>query len=168
MALTDTEAEQLALLMGKVEFPAPKEVFFAWLGNFYGNSTELAFLNTKEGLRRLLLVQRPPNDPYYPNEWHMPGGVVLPRRTFEQTIESCVKREVGEALVYVAARARYRAHWDNTDAPRGHENQFLYSIELSPREAAVAKEGKFFPFDRLPSPICSPHVKLIEYLRNNL
>ncbi len=165
MSLTVTESVLLAELMEKSEFPLPAQAFFAWIHNFYVNSTELAIVRTVGGRKEIFLNQRPANDPFYANMWHMPGVICLPGKTFREMVAIGLMREIGEACAKsIDIPKTFVMHWDNIEGLRGHTNQFLYLIELTEEQGRVAEGGKFFPLDTIPTPLVPEHVKMIDWL----
>jgi ADP-ribose pyrophosphatase YjhB (NUDIX family) len=168
VALTKREALRLAALMDKVEFPAPAPVFFAWLRNFYGNSVELALLRDSKHGVYIHLVQRPASDPVYAGMWHMPGAVLLPKETVANGVLRCLKKEVsGLPAEDLAAIAQFRTFFDNVNAPRGQERQFLHTIFLTDEQDA-AIGGRFFLLSDPPHPLAANHGELIDWIRHDL
>lgn len=163
--LTREEADQLALLLDKARWPLPINVFYAILRKTIALAIELAVLrNSATGLE-ILLTQRPPEDPYYANMWHLPGKIVQPGKTKIETLRSLLREEVATELEQIAlSRIPRRYEYENPNGTRGPVIQYLHSLELTDNEAAVVTVGEFFPLNCLPQPIVTSHIYLITWL----
>lgn len=109
----------------------------------------------------VLLLQRPNTDDWWPNQWHVPGTVVLPTDTithdndidfaqssfrpsdsYSSTISRLIKAELGDTI-YVPEtphllEARHR------EGIRGHESTIMFWSAVEVVSLAIPS-GKFFP-----------------------
>ncbi len=92
MSLSKTEEIELARLLGKMEWPLPKEVFHALVPKIITVPIELAVFN-KNGF--VLMLPRPEDDiEFTPGTLHMPGTVVRLGETIEHAMERLLSGEV--------------------------------------------------------------------------
>lgn len=164
--LTREEADELAQLLDKARWPLPINVFYAILRKTIAVAVELAVLRHSSTGFEILLTQRPPEDPYYANMWHLPGKIVQPGKTKIETLRSLLREEVATELEKISSsRVPQRYEYENPNGKRGPVIQYLHSLELTYEEAAVVTVGGFFPLNRLPEPLVASHIHLITWLR---
>lgn len=156
--LSESEIKQTVSLLSKLE-PGylPFELFLEVYRLTPAPTLQIIPLRRNpEGKIEVQLIQRPADDPLWPNLWHNPGTVLRATDTFGSACNRLFDDELGgfgtaEDLAFV----------DNTlsKSDRGTEAIMLYRIEAEDGEPS---EGKFFPADDLPTNIIAsevPHIK---------
>lgn len=140
----------------------PFELFLAVAARVTTPTMELAPLRQKNnGALEILLTQRPADDPYWPNGWHMPG-TVLRATDKEGDFSSGIERILCDELhgkvpmrgtpVYVTTK-----FWD---VLRGRELDTVYYFKTDVADSDLA-EGKFFAVDDLPDTTLAHHKIII-------
>ncbi len=124
-----TLADAIAVLDRHVADPAqglPEEVFY-----YISRTTPLVNVDLliKDEAGRTLLAWR--NDQYAGQGWHIPGGVVRFKETFETRVQKVAEREIGRKIDFdpVPLALNQLIHPDRNT--RGHFISILYKCFLS-------------------------------------
>jgi len=141
----------------------PEELFLAVAEKVTMPTMEVAPVRRTANDRvEVLLTQRPANDPYWPNGWHIPGTVIRStdnegtdflsgvNRVLEGELKGVVRMK-GE-LQYVGMK-----FWD---VARGRELDQLFYFETDTKDEELM-EGRFFSTDNLPSTTLEHHKIMI-------
>ncbi len=159
--LSDLEVTLLVLLMDRVRWPVPQQVFEAWEGNFYNCAVELGI--GRPGEEEVFLVRRPNTDRYYPGQWHMPGKVILPGMNIQTTLAALIDNELGGVDLGHMTRID-TFEFSKVDRPRGQGVCFLFHASVDVATAELLPNGQFFPVDQLPEPMIGHHIPMIRRL----
>lgn len=130
---------------------------------------ETVFLKRdNRGHVNVLLTKRPPNDAYYPNQWHSPGtmlrGADVPKET--KTNPDVPKfdgyKEAFDRLVEGELKLQFRGEPKQVKSflhftPRGPENALIFLCELD----GEPKVGRFFDIMELPPDLIEHHHRII-------
>jgi ADP-ribose pyrophosphatase YjhB (NUDIX family) len=174
--LTENEEEMLAILKEKrAKNPQQRvsaRLFFADILERPSLSSELAILRRGEqGQVEMYLFQRPPNDPFYANQWHGPGCMLKTNQTVAEGIDEVMKRELGVVLPGVINTSKY-FEWLTGNGPgqcpRGHTVCFYHYVWVDAEQAEKLSGGEFFPVETLPEPMVEVHTRMITWLKNEL
>lgn len=116
----------------------------------------------KDGEPELLLVQRPADDPYWPNEWHVTGAMI---RAFDKEGADFLdaKKRVLEGELHGTIRMINEPQYIGAkfwDVARGRELEHVFYFETDAKDEDVV-EGKFFTENNLPELTISHHKILI-------
>lgn len=117
--LTKNETQRLSELLRKVEGQheeLPKNVFHALLKVVPFIACEVAVKNDKG---EILLTER--NDRYWKG-WHIPGGLLRYKESFEERIQFVAKNELG---IHVDS-IRFLGPVNHTDDKRGHAVSLVF------------------------------------------
>lgn len=160
MALTQSEVEQLAGLLGKIEWPMPKEVFYALLRCTVSVPIELAVIDDKG---YVLMFYR--KDEEY-DGYHMPGTVLRDN----EDVSNALRRLLASELVGANISAPQNIGWIEIPRGSGHgENPTRHEISLiflaRLHGEYQGKGGEFFPIHKLPKNTLPHHVTLIQQVR---
>jgi 8-oxo-dGTP pyrophosphatase MutT (NUDIX family) len=161
----------LAQIQGKEMSP---EVFGALCRIVRFPMVELVLLRrtTTEKLE-IFLTQKPADDPDFPGEWHIPGGVArLSEKSPEETLERVI-REIGyidkpiAEILMVPGGAAYSNH-----ARGGDVHIITHKLFSDPtnqwEETEAITGGRWFPIDDLPEPFMAHHRKILLFARMRL
>lgn len=154
MSLTELESQQLAQLMGKIEWPVALPVFEAWCNNFITNPIELGVLKD-DGI--LMLYRK---DRFF-DGWHIPGSVLIPGSRVSQVLDRLVRNEVGakvsepEFVSWIEIPKEIN--------PRGQELSLLFTCFIL---EDYFKEGQFFPLSSPPKNILPHHLILVKTIKD--
>jgi colanic acid biosynthesis protein WcaH len=104
----------------------PDEVFY-----FISRTTPLVNVDLliKDEQRRTLLAWR--NDPYAGQGWHIPGGIVRFKETFEERIRKVAETELGIAIHFEPEPIALNQLIHKERDTRGHFISLLYRCHLS-------------------------------------
>lgn len=174
--LTQEQAAQLVLLLDLMEWSpsnnVPLEVFLALNRNTVFPGIDLALIRHRAAVPEVFLTQRPSNDPYFANMWHLPGAIVVPGATAETTIEVRVLwPDIGISLSgtpdFLMVRDILKGPPGPNHSPRGQEVYRLYQYVLrdEDKEEVETETRKFFPLDQIPEPFIAHQLPSIEKLR---
>jgi hypothetical protein len=144
--LTADESEQLASLLGKVEWPVPPNVFHALMKATVSVPIELGVFDS-DG--RVLLIYR---DDFEFKGWHMPGTVLREN----EDIPTAIKR-LGQGEVKTPTSPPISLGWAEIKGVR-HEVSLLHVCRL---EGAYSGEGQLFDPRQLPPDTLDHHQYLI-------
>lgn len=111
------------------------------------------FKKGEDGSIKVLMIKRPPEDPFWPNELHVPGTVLLPSDTIEEAFGRLSKKEVKSPLEnpkfvdFVLHQTR-----------RGKELALVHWVEIDEEP----QEGRFYDVSNLPEETIEHHRTVIE------
>lgn len=169
--LTDQEAKQFIELANKIEPVMRADVFSAVAEKFVLTAVEGVILRGKAENLEIFLTQRPPDDLYWPNMWHIPGTIVrlsdidpenksteyevMYKKTFQRLEEKEIVSKFSARPKLLGTRAYM--------AERGAANSlvFLCAVKGEP------KSGKFFPVYNLPDNFISAQQSLVDLAVEN-
>ncbi len=116
---------------------------------------------TEQGEVEIFLTQREPDDLYWPNEWHVPGGVL--RSTddegdFSSGYSRTMDGELGGGLVAIG-EPQFVAmkFWDGL---RGRELEIVHYVEVEVKPG-VSLPGAFFDVTKLPENTIKQQLSVI-------
>jgi ADP-ribose pyrophosphatase YjhB (NUDIX family) len=162
--LTEAEWGLWAALTRRIEFVSgriPQEAFFAFCGSFISAPIEVAILNANDS-RQLLLTHR--RDPYF-NGWHLPGKVLVPGKTAEETLSELIDDEIGVSaqvdIIESLGTIDIMKGDEQNESPRGQERKTLY-IGFAHGELT---RGRWFDLYGLPQSILPQHTSAIALIR---
>lgn len=155
--MTPEQEKQLVRLLGLTAWPLPSKVFDAALALIPTVAIEvMAFRDDK-----VVLLPRPANDPFWPNQMHGPGTVMRRGDTEEKALRRAVA-ELGKHGRVSPPQFVDRMHFLNgegrDECRRGQEIALLFVVEYDgplPEGAVLAHP------DDLPENILSFHPLLI-------
>jgi hypothetical protein len=161
---TDNEIKQAVDVVKRLEKGfLPFDLFIAFASKVVMPTMELLPVRRSEsGDIEVLLTQRPGDDPYWPNEWHIPGTVIRASDNEGTDFSSGVKRVMQNELhgtIHMIGRPQY-AGMKFWDVARGRELDQMFYFETNTKDADVV-EGKFFPANNLPETTMSHHKIMI-------
>lgn len=145
MALNDKEIKKLSELLLKIDNPKdglPQNVFNSLINIIPFISCEL-IIRTKEGI---LLTWR--NDEYWQG-WHIPGGLMRFRDSFDRRIKEVAKIELGVKV----KKYKFLFPINYVNCSRGHAVSLVFLCEID----SLPKDGKFFK--KMPKNIINEHVE---------
>lgn len=117
----------------------------------------VTFREDDEGGLQVLLSQRGPNDPWWPNEWHSPGVMVTSTdSSFEDVHQRLVETELGENM---NASDPCCVTSLPLDTARGKEIAYISWSFVSDGEPM---KGQFFDIDNLPNDLIGHHYPILE------
>ncbi len=96
----------------------------------------------------VLLAQRAPNEPAYPNEWHVPGSIMRPGETIEDVIKRLEEREFKAKII----SQKFVTNFNNLHEQRGHFFSVVYLCEVETHSL-----GTWYQIDHLPEPTIRHH-----------
>ena len=170
--LTEEESGQLAALLAKMEWPVPREVFFALVAKTISVGVDLALIRTLGPVPQVLLVRRPLDDPLFSGLWHIPGGTVMPGQTGLDTIRlRALKADAGIHLAIepecVMVRDILMGPPGPHTSPRGQEVYRLYHYVLQESDPAIVEheERLFYPLNQVPGEFLQHQLPSIAKLR---
>lgn len=166
MSLSEIEQKELLTLMDKLEFPLPSAVFEAWCRVFGNVCAEIAVMRTSNGVHEMLLTYR--DDEYFKG-WHIPGSIMLPGETIEDTRDRVMRVELSiEPVVSTFIHWFQRMYGTGIgESTRGYELAFLFSIDSSRvKDFPMNEKAKFFALDHMPSDLIPNHVRIVDYLKD--
>lgn len=161
---TDDEIKQAASVINRLPKGfLPFDLFIAIASKVTVPTMELAPIRRgKNGDIEVLLTQRPADDPYWPDEWHMPGTVIRASDNEGTDFSSGVERVLQDELhgtVRMLGEPKYvgMKFWE---IPRGRELDQIFYFETDARDEDVV-EGKFFNVNNLPESTILQHKIMI-------
>jgi len=164
MTPTDDEIKQVVDVINRLEKGfLPFELFIALASKITMPTMELLPIRRAEnGDVEVLLTQRPADDPYWPNEWHIPGTVIRASdnegTNFSSGVERVLQNELHGTIKMIGKpRSAGMKFWD---VARGRELDQMFYFETNAKDADVV-EGKFFPANNLPETTMSHHKIMI-------
>jgi len=160
---TDAEIAQAVDVINRIpKGVLPRELFFAISHKTVLSSIELLPIRTNtEGQPEVLLTQRPADDPYWPNMWHIAGTILRPTDqigNFSSAFSRLFDEEF-EGQLETIADPQY-AKTEFLDTGRGRVNDRVYFVEIANKDISFAS-GKFFSPDALPENLIDHYDKLI-------
>ncbi len=170
-ALTEQEQAELVRLMGKLTFPLPLEVFYAWSKTFPTTAAELLVMRNIDSMPEVLLTYR--KDRFY-DGWHVPGSIHRPNEKFEDTIGRVITGEVGLPATTPYGYWRWFQYPIGTGAgesPRGDVISLLFIMETGADNKAPGThvvetaEAKFFPLGKMPPDLIPIQIPLMDALK---
>ncbi len=132
--LTDREKEAVEILRNLDINPVeglPEELFLLISGLVPLPNVDLFILNAKG---EILLTRR--NDEYFQKSWHIPGGTMRYRDSFEKRIQETALRELGTKVTFdkdpISIRNVLREYNETVEhkRERGHNVAILYKCYL--------------------------------------
>lgn len=153
MSLTKAEETELARLLGKIEWPLPKEVFHALTPKIITVPIELAVFNNE---RKVLLLPRPDDDTEFtPGGLHLPGTAVQRGETVAIAMKRLLSNEVISSVEPPRALGYMEIGIDL--APTRPALSLLFATRLS---GSYTSTGKFFDPEGLPENTLRHHLVL--------
>ncbi len=137
----------------------PTPIFFAFCETAFGDTVEL--IVSQPGTDKILLTQRSPDDPYFPNIWHIPG-VMLSRKDerghYPDAIDNASVRArdelEGTAITPMIRLSPQYLHQLPRISERGGEISTFFGAYLLDIEPRV---GQMFDVHELPEPMLDTH-----------
>jgi hypothetical protein len=111
---------------------------------------------------KVLLVQRPADDTWWPNSWHVPGTVMLSTdefasgNDFHAPLDRIIKDEIQGTISLVSEPKLLLT--ERRKSKRGHELAMIYWVEVH----GEPKNGKYYGLNELPSDMLEHQIRLIE------
>lgn len=122
---------------------------------------EVAPIRMRGDEPEVFLTQRPVDDPYWPNGWHIPGTVIRSTdepESFKSGFDRVLRDELGPAFSYVNQPVFVgMKFWD---VLRGRELDMLHFVDVEVDESRPLP-GKFFTLDELPETSLAHHKIMI-------
>jgi len=140
----------------------PLEIFLAVAAKTVTPTVDLVPIRkNQKGELEVLLVQRPEDDPYWPNEWHVPGAIIRASDNEGSDFSSAKERVLEGELhgtIRIVGELKYMAvkFWD---VARGRELEHVFYFETDAKDEDVV-EGQFFLAGNLPESTV-PHHKVM-------
>ena len=159
MALSQEETGRLIELLAKMERPYSEELFQALCASVIMSPIEVVPL-TREG--KVLLIQRPPDDPKFANLWHSPGSLQLKGDTVQTTFNRVIVEELQGVEYSAPEYIGFEDVMHGTgpkENPRGQERPLVFVVWV--KEEGYAGPGRFFPLNSLPENIITNHKNLL-------
>lgn len=161
---TDDEIKQAVDVISRLEKGfLPFDLFIALASKITMPTMELLPVRKgKNGDIEVLLTQRPADDPYWPNEWHIPGTVIRASDNagtdFSSGVERVMQNELHDTIKMIG-KPQYvgMKFWD---VARGRELDSIFYFETDAKDEDVV-EGKFFSGNNLPESTMSHHKIMI-------
>ena len=154
-ALNSNEIEQARALLSRLEpgyLPFP--IFLEMCRLKASAVIELVpFRRTDENKVEILMLQRPQDDPLWPNLWHNPGTVVRAGDTYESCMERLLRDELGGLLL---SRGPIFADTLISASERGTDAMQVYWAELN-----SSRIGRFWPLEQLPEDMIQAEIPAI-------
>ena len=115
----------------------------------------------KSDQKEVLLIKRPPSDQYYGHLWHVPGTLLRNHESFASGFKRLEKEEYRTKF---KLRPRFITLKNLLHEPRGHELSLCFVAQL----LGQAKNGRWWPFGKLPKNLVHYHGKMIKTALDNL
>src|SRR3989344_3481576 len=174
--LDPEEEKEMIRLFNKMGGQWTPNLYNTFAPKFALTAIETVFLrrNAISGVE-ILLIQRPPTDAHYPNEWHSPGtmlratdfqeetvtGKDIPAHDgFKKAFDRLAQSELGIGFKTKPRQVRSIFHF----TPRGSEIALIFLCELE----GEPKAGRFFAVDHLPKNLIEHHHRIIEAAMDGL
>lgn len=145
MSLNTKETKELSRLLLKIDNPhegLPQEVFDSLVKIVPFASCELIIVNKKG----VLLTWR--EDKYW-HGWHIPGGLMRFRDSFDERIKKVAKEELGVNI----KKYKFLFPINYVNCSRGHAVSLVFLCHVD----ATPKDGKFFK--KMPKDIIKEHIE---------
>lgn len=146
--------------MSKTPTPLPLDLFNYVNGLVPRVAVELVVL--RDNRSEILLTQRPPDDPYWPAMWHVPGGYILFRESVRDAINRIARNELG-SRVSECLFLGYLEFYREEENPRNHSISLIFRCSLENE----AKTGEYFPVDTTPSNFIQLQNKIIQLVQGS-
>ncbi|MEP6710168.1 MAG: hypothetical protein ABJA64_00420 [Candidatus Saccharibacteria bacterium] len=131
----------------------PKQLFYAIAEKTVINTIEMMILRFNKGIIEILLTQRPPDDPYWPNAWHIPGTVLLSTDSEGDYSSAFFRIFDGELAGKVVPLSKpsfvVTKFWDNG---RGRELDQVFFVDTLVEDINL-DDGRFYSIEELPEGI---------------
>ncbi len=123
-------------------------------------AVELVFLRNNRS--EILLTKRPPDDKYWPGQWHVPGGYLWRRESIRKAIHRVGETELGVSVseYFFLGPLEFETELEN---PRNHTVSHVYVCSL----AEPSTEGEYFPLNAIPENLIEMHRKIITLVRES-
>jgi hypothetical protein len=161
---TDDEIKQAVDVLNRLPKGfLPHSLFIAVAAKVTMPTMELVPVRwNKDGEVEVLLTQRPDDDPYWPNQWHMPGTVIRASDNEGTDFSSGMERVLQNELhgkIRMIGKPQYvgMKFWD---VARGRELDQVFYFETDATDEDVV-EGKFFLANNLPESTMAHHKIMI-------
>jgi hypothetical protein len=161
---TDDEVKQAVDVFNRLPKGfLPHDLFIAVAAKVTMPTMELVPVRLSgNGEVEVLLTQRPNDDPYWPNQWHMPGTVIRASdkegTDFSSGIERVLQNEL-HGTIRMIGEPKY-AGMKFWDVARGRELDQIFYFETDAKDEDVT-EGQFFSVNNLPESTMSHHKIMI-------
>ncbi len=134
----------------------PKDEFLAAAERLCTSVVEGVVIHRNKGI---LLIRRDITD-YFPNMWHVPGGYVMGRVSFEHALADILKKEID--LNLTGNEFIFKGHFHNPFGdPRGPMFHHVFQL----RDYNVnAKDGQNDYFASMPPDIIPHHLEFLQKL----
>ena len=137
----------------------PEEIFYQIARVFVTPIVEIVPIILEDGKVKVLLLERPADDPFWGGMLHTPGTIVLSTDK-EGSIESAFERILNNELAgETATHPPILVGYENHQGNRGRELALIHWIEM---KDATSKVGKYYDIDNLPVRIVNTQVKFIK------
>lgn len=110
----------------------------------------------RDDAKAVLLTKRAPDDRWWPDTWHIPGGYIWYRETIQHALQRIAVRELGTRLVDVRFLGVIE-YVTKADGPRNHSVVAVYQGY----PATTPSDGKFFRIDKIPKNFIPAQHQLI-------
>lgn len=155
MALTEQEEKVLIGLLAKMERPYSEKLFQAICAYTLAGSVEVAPLTPGA---KVLLFRRPPTDPFFANQWHIPGTMQLPGDTVQDALTRILEKEELRDIRH--SEPQFLSYYEVRrgsgvgENPRGQERSLVFTVWVNEKDPGI---GTFFPLGNLPADTLSHH-----------
>jgi ADP-ribose pyrophosphatase YjhB (NUDIX family) len=150
----------------------PLQEFYARCEETIMPGVDLAIIDKRGSVPRVLLARRAPGDPYFPGEpWHLTGGMIRPKWTALSTLQTRIPAETGMSLTrepeLLDTRDILMGPPGLNTSPRGQEVYRLFMLVLQDGDPEIVESSglKFFPLNEIPANFIEHQRPSIDKLR---
>lgn len=148
--MNDEAVHELVKQLNSLEVgELPAELFYAISRLMVLCAVEVVPLRMANGTCEVLLTQRPPTDPYWPNQWHNPGSIMRGYDTKDGFADAIRRVCAGELGLTEWSMPTFVAPYFWKGA-RGKNVSLVHWLDVTHTEV---REGAYYPIDRLPDNI---------------
>lgn len=105
----------------------------------------LRFSSSTSGFE-VYMVQRPPDEPDWPNQWHCPGSVFRTGEAVSDVLDRLAKKEFGKKIL----SARFAGFVNLPNLTRGHCVSLVHLCIVDWQSSTAPLTGNWFSVDNLP------------------